>query len=207
MSSLLDFLGICLPPLTGLHISRTKNISVVWCITKYLVSSSCVMSCNQLQCVSCFNNTYISLLKVENKISPAHIYYFFTVFSLSLTFLLLPIFLHISSAQQCEDDARLRVDSYSCHQHPAWALHHMGTLTPNTVTFYIKIPLVLTKWTHQMIRYVKQMQWELGIHCKGLSVSLKIVIHMTRPERYNVQCLFLSLSSPTLERHVWHFVS
>lgn len=48
---------------------------------------------------------------------------------ISLTFLLLAILLHLSSAQQGEDDARLRVDAHSCHQHPARALHHMGTYT------------------------------------------------------------------------------
>lgn len=43
------------------------------------------------------------------------------------TFLLFYIFLHLSSTQQGEDDARLRVDSYSCYKHPSWALHYMGT--------------------------------------------------------------------------------
>lgn len=51
----------------------------------------------------------------------------------SLTFLLFPVFLHISSSQQGEDDARLRVDADSRDQHPAGALHHVGTWTSQPI--------------------------------------------------------------------------
>ncbi len=76
-----------------------------------------------------------------------------TVSPLSLTFLLLPLFLHLSSTQQGEDDARLRVDTDSCHQHPARALHHMGTLTSEQITGLDKIkrPVALARWHHQVV--------------------------------------------------------
>lgn len=55
-------------------------------------------------------------------------------FHVSLTFLLLSIFLHLPSAQQGEDDAGLWVHTYSCHQHPAGALHHVGAYTASRET-------------------------------------------------------------------------
>lgn len=97
-----------------------------WCISKLLSLSifpyeriKLLKNCSILSCITVQTTISVDLVSLH---------------STSLTFLLLPIFFHISSTQQGEDDACLRVDTYSCHQHPARALHHMGTLTSKQIT-------------------------------------------------------------------------
>lgn len=52
---------------------------------------------------------------------------FVTGFVSCLTFLDLLLFVAITGTQESKDNASLRVEADSGHDHPAWSLHHMGS--------------------------------------------------------------------------------